>query len=132
MKPTFLLQIDLSGIINYNTFSVVPSIINENAKNALFHCVVLMARGGASTRNDTKYNNTDHRSSRVGNALSKTTSPFSVMPSVIMLIVILQSVAEHQLAIYSVRDFQFLRWENFIISKSQYHKQILMSFFYHR
>ncbi len=32
MKPTFLLQIDLSSVINYNTFSVVPSIINENAK----------------------------------------------------------------------------------------------------
>ncbi len=37
MKPTFLLQIDLSGIINYNTFSAVPSVINENAKNVLFH-----------------------------------------------------------------------------------------------
>jgi hypothetical protein len=33
-KPRFLLQIDLSG----NTFSVAPSMINENAKNALFHC----------------------------------------------------------------------------------------------
>jgi len=37
MKPKFLLQIDLGGIINFNTFSVVPSIINENAKNALFY-----------------------------------------------------------------------------------------------
>jgi hypothetical protein len=34
---TDLLQIDLIGILNCNTFSVVPSIINENAKNALFH-----------------------------------------------------------------------------------------------
>ncbi len=32
MKPQFLLQIDSSGIINCNTFSVVPSVINENAK----------------------------------------------------------------------------------------------------
>ncbi len=48
------------------------------------------------------------------------------MPSVIVLIVILQSVAERQLAIYSVGDFQFLIWENFIIAKSQYHKQILV------
>ncbi len=31
-KPRFLLYIDLSGIINCNTFSVVPSIINENEK----------------------------------------------------------------------------------------------------
>jgi hypothetical protein len=32
MKPRFLLKIGLRGIINCNTFSVVPSIINENAK----------------------------------------------------------------------------------------------------
>jgi hypothetical protein len=32
MKPKFMLLIDLSGIINCNTFSVVTSIINENAK----------------------------------------------------------------------------------------------------
>ncbi len=32
MKPKFLLEIDLSGIINCNTFSVVPSIIDKNAK----------------------------------------------------------------------------------------------------
>jgi hypothetical protein len=43
MKPRFLLQIDLSGTINCNTFSVVPSIINENAKNVLFHFAILMS-----------------------------------------------------------------------------------------
>jgi hypothetical protein len=32
MNSTCLLQINLSGFINYNTFSVVSSIINENAK----------------------------------------------------------------------------------------------------
>jgi hypothetical protein len=37
MKPKLLLEIDLSGIINCNTFSVVPSIIDKNAKNVLFH-----------------------------------------------------------------------------------------------
>jgi hypothetical protein len=37
MKPRFLLQFDLSRIINYNTFSVVPSLINQNEKNVLFH-----------------------------------------------------------------------------------------------
>jgi len=41
MKPTFLLPIDLSGIINYNTFSVMPSIFNENTKNALFYSLCL-------------------------------------------------------------------------------------------
>ena len=35
MKPRFLLYIDLSGITNCNTFSVVPSMINENAKSAV-------------------------------------------------------------------------------------------------
>jgi hypothetical protein len=38
VKPRFWLKIVLSGIINCNTFSVVPSIINENAKNVQFHC----------------------------------------------------------------------------------------------
>jgi hypothetical protein len=37
MKPRFLLQIDLSGIINCNTFSVRLYKINENTKNVLFH-----------------------------------------------------------------------------------------------
>jgi hypothetical protein len=37
MKPKFLLEIDLSDIINSNTFYVVPSIIDKNAKNVLFH-----------------------------------------------------------------------------------------------
>ncbi len=32
MKPRFLLYIESSGIINCNTFSVVPSIIIENEK----------------------------------------------------------------------------------------------------
>jgi hypothetical protein len=32
-----LLYIDLSGIINCNTFSVVPSVINENATNELLY-----------------------------------------------------------------------------------------------
>jgi hypothetical protein len=27
----------LSGNMNYDTFSVVPSVINENIKNLLFH-----------------------------------------------------------------------------------------------
>ncbi len=40
MKPKFLLYTDLRGIINCNTFSEVPSIINENAKNVLFHDLV--------------------------------------------------------------------------------------------
>jgi hypothetical protein len=31
MKPRFLLYMNLSGVINYMTFSVVPSIIIENA-----------------------------------------------------------------------------------------------------
>ncbi len=31
------LQIDVSVIINCNTFSAVPSIINDNVKNVLFH-----------------------------------------------------------------------------------------------
>jgi hypothetical protein len=31
------LLIDLNGILNFNTFSVVSSIINENANNVLFH-----------------------------------------------------------------------------------------------
>jgi len=33
MKPRFLLQIELKYILNCNTFSVLPSIINENVKN---------------------------------------------------------------------------------------------------
>jgi len=37
MKPKFWLQNDFYSIINYNTFSVVPSIINQNTKNVLFH-----------------------------------------------------------------------------------------------
>jgi hypothetical protein len=37
MKPAFLLEADLRGITNCNTFSVVPSIINGNVKNALLH-----------------------------------------------------------------------------------------------
>jgi len=41
-KPKFLLQIDLSGILNCNAFSVVSSISNENAKNALFLCIKLL------------------------------------------------------------------------------------------
>ncbi len=32
MKPMFWLQVDLSGIINWNIFSVAHSIINENVK----------------------------------------------------------------------------------------------------
>jgi hypothetical protein len=32
MKPRFWSLIDFCGIINCNTFSVVPSIISENAK----------------------------------------------------------------------------------------------------
>ncbi len=39
MKQRFGLQIDSSDSINWNTFSVVPSIINENAENVLFHCL---------------------------------------------------------------------------------------------
>jgi hypothetical protein len=34
-KTRFLLQIDLSRIINCSTFSVAPSIVNQNAKNVL-------------------------------------------------------------------------------------------------
>ncbi len=37
MKPRFLSLIDFRGIINCNTFSVAPSIINENVKYVLFH-----------------------------------------------------------------------------------------------
>ncbi len=33
-KASFLLQIDSSGIINCNTFSVLPSIFNENARGS--------------------------------------------------------------------------------------------------
>jgi hypothetical protein len=36
-KQMFWLQIDSSDNINWNTFSVAPSIINENADNVLFH-----------------------------------------------------------------------------------------------
>ncbi len=38
-KPneTKVLAVDLSGIINCNAFSMVPSIINKNVKNVLFH-----------------------------------------------------------------------------------------------
>jgi hypothetical protein len=37
----FLLQNDLSGILNYYTFTMVPSMINENVKkNVLFHWTV--------------------------------------------------------------------------------------------
>jgi len=38
-KPRFLSSIDFSSSINCKTFSVVPSIINEKAKNVLFHWV---------------------------------------------------------------------------------------------
>jgi hypothetical protein len=37
MKPMFLLEIDICGFINCKTFPVVPSTINENAKNAMFN-----------------------------------------------------------------------------------------------
>ncbi len=33
-----LLHMNLSGIINWNTFSVGPSVIIENAKKVLLHC----------------------------------------------------------------------------------------------
>jgi hypothetical protein len=37
-----LLFIDLSGIVICNAFSVVPSVFNENAKNVLFRCRLLL------------------------------------------------------------------------------------------
>jgi hypothetical protein len=37
IKTKVLSQIDLSGISNYNTFSVVPSTVHDKAKNVLFH-----------------------------------------------------------------------------------------------
>ena len=40
VKPRFCFKILCSGIINCNTFSVVPSLINENAKNVMFHYLV--------------------------------------------------------------------------------------------
>ena len=44
MKPRFLLYIDWSGIINCNTFSVVPSIIIGNAKNTVpLNCAFLFS-----------------------------------------------------------------------------------------
>jgi hypothetical protein len=53
MKPKFLSWIDLSGIIDFNTFSVVPSIINENANNVLFHWlgILSLAAGGRRIEN---------------------------------------------------------------------------------
>ncbi len=33
----FLLYIDVSGILNSDTFQVMPSTINDNCKNMLFH-----------------------------------------------------------------------------------------------
>jgi hypothetical protein len=41
MKPRLLLYSDISGTINCNTFSVVPSIIDEIAKNVVFNCDTL-------------------------------------------------------------------------------------------
>jgi hypothetical protein len=38
LKQKFVLQIDFSGIINSDTFSVVPFTINASLKNVLFHC----------------------------------------------------------------------------------------------
>jgi hypothetical protein len=37
MEPKFLLYTDFSGILNFKTFSVVPSISHEKVKNVLFH-----------------------------------------------------------------------------------------------
>jgi hypothetical protein len=34
-----MLYIDFCGIISCNAFSVAPSMINDNPKNTLFHCV---------------------------------------------------------------------------------------------
>jgi hypothetical protein len=39
MKQRFWLQIDSSNSINWYIFNVVPSIINANAENVLFHCL---------------------------------------------------------------------------------------------
>ncbi len=51
MKPIFGLCIDLSGIINCNTFSVVPSIINEKSKTVLFHSNPAQKTGTRFLRN---------------------------------------------------------------------------------
>jgi hypothetical protein len=36
-KQKFLMQIDSIRMFNYDTFSVVPSLTNDNQYNALFH-----------------------------------------------------------------------------------------------
>jgi hypothetical protein len=38
LKQKSMLFIDFYGIVNCNTFSVAPSITNDNVTNALFHC----------------------------------------------------------------------------------------------
>jgi hypothetical protein len=37
-----LIEIDSSGILNFNTLSPVPSIINDNVKNVLIHMALLL------------------------------------------------------------------------------------------
>ncbi len=39
MEPKFLFYIDFRGILNFKTFSVAPSIINEKVNNVLFHLI---------------------------------------------------------------------------------------------
>jgi hypothetical protein len=36
LKQKFLSQIDFSDILNFDTFSVAPSVINDKLKNVLF------------------------------------------------------------------------------------------------
>jgi hypothetical protein len=37
MEPKLLLETDFIGILNFKTFSLAPSIINEKVNNVLFH-----------------------------------------------------------------------------------------------